>query len=59
MQAQIEHHEARGALRMNASPKLRRRIKIRAAELNTTMRDYVTEAVVERLDREDAGNHEK
>ena len=59
MQAQIENREARGALRMNASPELRRRIKVRAAELGTTMRGYVTEAVLERLDREDVGNHEK
>lgn len=54
MQAQVEHREVRGALRLNASPDLRRRIKVRAAELNTTMRDYVTEAVERRLDEENA-----
>lgn len=53
MQAQVEDREIRGALRMNASPGLRRRVKVRAAELDTTMRDYVTEAVERRLAAED------
>lgn len=51
---QSERPAVRGALRLNASPELRRRLKVRAAELNTTMYEYVTEAVLEKLDREDA-----
>ena len=41
-------------LRVDAPPALRRRVKIKAAQLGMTMQRYVTEAVERRLAAEDA-----
>lgn len=40
-------------LKIEATPELRQKIKIRTAVLGVSMREYVTEAVEQRLDEED------
>ena len=52
MQTQVEE---RAVLRLDASPELRQKVKVVAAKAGVTMREYMIEAVEEKLEEDERG----